>query len=114
MCPNNPPPVPVRQSVSPDRLAKVAGRIPDIDWLVAIGAAIQAAVHDAKWSNKEAAGHVDVDDAEFGKWLNGTRRPHLDRLFAVQQLRAPLILALAQLGGEEVETTSVITIRKVA
>ena len=78
------------------------------------GAAIQAAVKEVRWLNKEAAGNVGVDDAEFGKWMNGTRRPHLDRLFAVAELRAPLIVALAQLGGTSVETTTVITIKKVA
>lgn len=118
MCPMVPPPSPVPQSVSPDNgrvgLAKANARIPDIDWLVAIGAAIQAAVHDARWSNKEAAGHLAVDDAEFGKWLNGTRRPHFDKIFALRQLRVPLIVALARLDTDRVETTTVITVKRVA
>ena len=47
------------------------------------------------WSNKEAAAKVGVDDAEFGKWLNGTRRPHLDKVIGVDELRGPFLLALA-------------------
>ena len=118
MCPNPPPPAIRQQAVLPDVgrpvMAKASVRPPDIDWLLAIGAAIQAAVHEARWSNKEAAARVGADDAEFGKWINGTRRPQLDRLFAVAELRSPLIIALAHLGGANVETSTVITIRRVA
>lgn len=38
----------------------------------------------------------------------------LDAVFAIDSLRQPLIVALAELGGAGVETTTVITIRKVA
>ena len=95
-------------------MAKADVRTPDVDWMAKLGAAIQDAVHAVRWSNKEAAGKVDVDDAEFGKWLNGTRRPHFDRLFNVKELRVPLILALAALGGDGVDVETTVTIRKVA
>ena len=81
--------------------AKHDGRKPDkpeIDPSMAlIGAAIQRAVSTVGWSNKEAAAKVGVDDAEFGKWLSGNRRPHFDRLMSLDALRWPLICALADL-----------------
>lgn len=60
-----------------------------------IGSAVQRAVSTVGWSNKEAAAKVGVDDAEFGKWVNGTRRPQFDKLMALDALRWPLICALA-------------------
>lgn len=74
-----------------------------------IGAAIQRAVLKVGWSNKEAAAKVGVDDAEFGKWLSGNRRPHFDRLMALDALRWPLICALADI----LETADeVVTLKK--
>lgn len=79
--------------------AKHDGRKPDTApesaYMALIGAAIQRAVRKVGWSNKEAAAKVGVDDAEFGKWLSGNRRPHFDKLMALDALRWPLICALA-------------------
>ena len=106
-----------RHPVLPDKASRMApGRVrtPDIAWSEAIGTALQRAVALVGWSNKEAAAKVGVDDAEFGKWLSGGRRPQLDRLFAVAELRQPLIVALAELAGEGVEVQTVVTIRRTA
>jgi hypothetical protein len=92
-------------------MAKANVRTPDTDWQQQIGRAIQRAVAICGWSNKEAAVKVGVDDAEFGKWLSGTRRPQFDRLFAIDELFWPLIQCLAQLDGQ---TEVVTTIRRVA
>ena len=93
-----------RQPVLPDIgrpvMAKGDARVPDIEWPAIIGAAIQDAVNDARWSNKEAAAKVGVDDAEFGKWVSGTRRPQFDKVLAVPELRWPIIVALAVRSGE--------------
>lgn len=105
---------PVIPDIGRPVMAKANVRIPDVDWVRAIGGAVQRAVAVVGWSHKEAAAKVGADDAEFGKWINGTRRPQLDRLFAVAELRSPLIIALAQLGGADVEISTSITIRKVA
>jgi hypothetical protein len=86
-------------------MAKANVQTPDIDWQQQIGRAIQRAVALVGWSNKEAAAKVGTDDAEFGKWLSGARRPQFDRLFAVEELRWPLIVCLAKMDEEnEVET----------
>jgi len=100
---------PVSPDIGRPRMAKAHVRIPDTptapDWMRAVGAAIARAVQFVGWSHKEAAARVGVDDAEFGKWLNGTRRPQFDRLFAVAALREPLLLALSGLvTGVEVVT----------
>lgn len=104
----------VRHPVLPDigkaKQAKATVRVPDIEsdatCMPLIGAAIQRAVFKVGWTNKEAAAKVGVDDAEFGKWLSGGRRPHFDRLMAVDALRWPLICALADMfeTAEEIVT----------
>lgn len=69
----------------------------DIDWMVAVGRAIERAIAIVGWSKKEAAAKVGVDEAEFGKWLSGARRPQFDRLFAIPELQKPLVISLAGL-----------------
>lgn len=84
-------------------MAKANVRIADIsepDWLRAVGQAIGRAIAIVGWSLKEAAGKVGVDDREFAKWMTGERRPHLDRLFAIEELRKPLVICLAGLAPE--------------
>lgn len=97
-----------KQAVLPDIVRPVMAKVdvPELDaaWLERIGRAIQAAVSEVRWSHKEAAAIVNVDAAEFGKWLSGTRRPQFDKLFAVPELRCPLVIALASLAGMEIVT----------
>lgn len=96
-----------RHVVLPDvkpSMLKADVRNPDVKWLEGIGQAIARAISVCGWSHKEAAAKVAVDDAEFGKWLSGTRRPQFDKLFAVEALRAPLVIAIAELAGVPMET----------
>lgn len=102
---------PVLPDIARPVMAKANVRIPDIDWMSRVGTAVSVAIRAAGWSSKEAAAKVGVDDAEFGKWLSGNRRPQLDRLFAVPELRQPLIVALAALA-EDIEIVTEIRIRK--
>ncbi len=78
---------------------------PDMDLKPLIGRAIQRAVALVGWSNKEAAAKVGTNDSQFGKWISGAERPQFDRLFAVDELRQPLVIALAEIAGSDVETT---------
>ena len=96
-----------RHPVLPDIGKPRMARIPDMAWGERIGGAIQRAVAIAGWSNKEAASRVGVDDAEFGKWMSGGRRPQMDRLFAVEELRWPLIQCLAQLDEQNEVVTEI-------
>jgi DNA-binding transcriptional regulator YdaS (Cro superfamily) len=99
-----------RHPVLPDtargHMAKADVRIPDVAWGERIGRAIERAIAVVGWSKKEAASKVGVDDAEFGKWLSGNRRPQFDRLFAIEELREPLVVSLAGLAADvRVKTT---------
>ena len=97
-----------RHPVLPDmgrpQMAKADVRIPDMDWSAEIGRAVQGAVLTIWDSNKVAAAALGVDDAEFGKWMSGARRPQFDKLWAHKALRLPLVLALARLANAEVVT----------
>lgn len=106
--------VAVRHPVLPDTakasIAKAGVRVPDINWMREIGQALQRAIHDVGWTNKEALTAIyeatgkEIDDAEFGKWFSGGRRPQLDQLFAVERLREPMVIRLAGLAKGEVVT----------
>lgn len=88
---------PMSLDIGPLRPAKANVNPVDIDWRHAIGGAIARAVAMAGLSHKEAAAKVGADEAEFSRWLSGVRRPQMDKLFAVEELREPLIVALAGL-----------------
>jgi len=62
-----------------------------------LGSAIQRAVSMAGLTNKEAAARIGVNDSQFGKWLSGNEPPQVHRVFAVEELQQPLVIALARL-----------------
>lgn len=76
----------------------------EIEWREQIGRAIQRAFALAGWTQKEGAAKVGRDTGQVGRWINGTERPQLDALFAVEELRPALIQALAELARYEVVT----------
>jgi ribosome-binding protein aMBF1 (putative translation factor) len=69
-----------------------------------IGQSIQRAISIAGRSQKEVAGLIGCDVAQIARWIAGTERPQFDRLFAVEELRWPLIQALAALAEAEIYT----------
>lgn len=69
-----------------------------------LGRAVQVAISLAGLANKEAAGAMGIDPAQLSRWIAGTERPQFDRLFAVEALRQPLCVALAQMAGADVHT----------
>jgi hypothetical protein len=98
---------PVLPDIGKPRMAKVDVRFPDETQNITgedIGRAVQRAVLMVWGSNKEAAADLQVDDAEFGKWLSGARRPQFDKLFAIRALRVPLCVELSRLSGADVHT----------
>lgn len=103
---------PVLPDIGRPRMAKADVRTPDMaNWAEEIGRAIARAISLIGWSHKEAAAKLGVDDAEFGKWLSGNRRPQFDRLFALEELRQPLILSLAGLASDLEVVTQIRTRR---
>lgn len=104
---------PVRHGMLPDkadRLAK-ADVMPhdlpnDRERLARI---IAGAIAVCGWSVKEAAAKLEVDPAELSRWLSTERRPQFDRLWAVVELRVPLLVGLARTcTGATVETRIVV------
>lgn len=87
--------------------AKASLRNPEArDIKAVIGSAIQRAVSMAGMSNKEAAAKIGVNDSQFGKWLSGLETPQVHRVFAVEELQQPFVVALARMiEACEQETT---------
>ncbi len=108
-------PHPVLPDIGRPQMAKADVRNPGMYWMRAIGRAIELAVDDIGWTNQQAAvaATPPIDDAEFGKWINGTRRPQIDRLLAIDELRNPLAIRLAALG-DRVEVVTEIRYRRQA
>lgn len=102
---------PVLPDIGKKEMAKADVRSADIDWNRLIAQAIRRAVLMAFESHKEAIAAIEeatgspLDDAEFGKWLNGSRRPQLDKLLAVEALRDPIVVQIGKLVGYEPVTT---------
>lgn len=96
-------------------MAKADLRKADTDeWKPLIGGALQRAVSLCGWSLKEFAAAVGRDPRQCARWLDGSERPQLDVIFAVEKLRSSVIVALAELGGGEVVIETNIRIRRVA
>lgn len=105
------------QRVLPEKataLAKATLRNPEMDGgREMVGAAIRRAVALAGLSHKEAAAQIGVNDAQFGKWLSGNENPQVHKVFAVEALRQPLVLALAeQCETEGISVRTVVTLER--
>ena len=85
-------------------MAKADLKSLEADFKAQIGRAIQRAFSLAGLTQKEAAGKVNRDAAQIARWIAGTERPQMDALFAVEELRWPLIQCLATLAQAEVIT----------
>lgn len=90
----------VRTSMAKADIKKVEKR----EFRSEIGRAIGRGLALAGHTQKEAAGVIGVDQGQMARWIAGTERPHLDRLFAVPEYREPLCVALAQMSGADVHT----------
>lgn len=91
------------EDVAP-KMAKADLKNLEADFKAQIGQAIQRAFSIAGLSQKEAAGRLNRDVAQISRWVAGTERPQMDALFAVEELRWPLIQSLASLAQAEVVT----------
>jgi ribosome-binding protein aMBF1 (putative translation factor) len=76
------------------------------DFREEIGRCIERARILSGLSQKEFADKVKRDAGQIGRWISGKERPQFDAIFAVEELRGPLVIALAELSQTvEVETT---------
>lgn len=79
-----------------------------------VGAVIQRAASLVGWSLKELAGKCDRDPRQVARWIDGSERPHFDVLFGVEELRQPLVVAIAELAGGAVEIETVVRVKRSA
>ena len=80
------------------------------DWRLTVGKAVRRAFELAGVSQKEAAALLDRDEPQIAKWISGVERPQFDRLLTVVRLRVPVLVALAEAAGEDVEVSTTIRI----
>jgi hypothetical protein len=83
------------------------------DWKPLIGQAIERALVLANLSKQEASYAMGYSDqSALSRWLAGTERPQLDKLFAIDGLRQWIPVALAEVAGAEIQTT--VIVRRIA
>lgn len=70
-----------------------------------IGKAIERALEIAHMTKQDASDRMGYgqNQAPLSNWIAGRERPHLDKLFAIDGLRQPLVLALSEMAGGDVE-----------
>lgn len=83
-------------------------------WRSSVGQAIHRCFALARLSQKEAAALIGREPAQIARWINGQERPQFDAIFAVDCLRHPLILALAEIAGSGVKIRTEISIERTA
>lgn len=104
-------PTPLLLSDLPVRMAKADSR--KADMYAALGGAMGDVMRAMGLSLKEFASEIGKDERQLARQMDGTDRPQLEAIFAVERFRGPLVIALARLAtGVEVDT--VITVRKSA
>jgi ribosome-binding protein aMBF1 (putative translation factor) len=97
------------------RMAKADLRNPEvIDLRPLVGTVIQRAMALLGWTLDRLAREIDRDPRQIARWIAGTERPQFDVLWAVEQLRQPLVLAFAELAGSAVEIETVVRVRRIA
>jgi transcriptional regulator with XRE-family HTH domain len=84
-----------------------------VDYREQIGKALQRATSLVGWTLKELAGKVNRDPRQVARWLSGQERAQLDVLWEVEELRGPLVLALAELS-QQAEVVTTISLRMTA
>lgn len=72
-----------------------------VNFRAEVGACLQRAASLLGWSLKELAGHLDRDERQVARWLNGTERVQVDVVFDCEELRQPFAYQLARLSGAD-------------
>ena len=72
---------------------------------VDIGACLDHARRVAGWNLDELAHALGKDARQVRRWIDGRERVQMDAVFAVPELRAPFVIALAERSGLDVVTT---------
>jgi hypothetical protein len=87
-------------------LAKVDRKPLAEDWQLLQGKAIERAIVLACMTKQEVAYRMGYENnqAPLSRWIGGTENPQFAKLFAIEELREPLCIALAQMAGALVST----------
>jgi hypothetical protein len=80
------------------------------DWREAIGRALQRAIYLRGWTLKEFAVAVGRDERQCARWMTGAERAQFDAIFAVDSMRGPFVIALAE-QASDIEVITEVRIR---
>jgi hypothetical protein len=110
----NIPPMPLPSGDRRAKTAKVA--IPKREtesYYAALGGCMDEVRRTFDLTLEGFAYELGTDRAQVGRQIEGKERPQLEKVFAVDRFRAPLVIALAKLAtGIQIDT--VVTIRRSA
>jgi DNA-binding transcriptional regulator YiaG len=81
-------------------------------WREPVGQAIARVQARSGLSLKEFAAAVNRDERQVSRWFTGLEHPQLAAIFTVPALRHLLLVALAELLGDDIEIVTQISIRK--
>ena len=99
-----------------DRMARADLRKAEnvTDWREQVGKAIERTRALSGLSLKEFSAAVGRNERQVSRWESGGENPQLHTIFARKEFRQLLVLALAELAGEEIELETTIRIRRIA
>lgn len=100
------------ERMSRPRMAKANLRKAEVEWRERVGRAIQRAVSLRGWSLKEFADAVQRDERQCARWYDGAERPQFDVIFSIASMQQPLVIAIAELAGTEVEIETVVRVKR--
>ena len=107
--------------IPPSQMAKADLKKLETGLKALIGQAVERARKSIGWSQKELADAMDKatgakeprDPAQLSRWEKGTERPQFDQLWAVPEMRGPLVVSLAALS-DSIEVVTEIRVRRSA
>lgn len=109
MPPSIPQPVPASPRVNGESPKKMAhANLPkreSADAMAEIGGCLDFARRSVGWTVDQLSRELQRDSKQVARWIRGEERTQMDVVFAVEALREPFVIALAQLAKCEVETT---------
>lgn len=84
-------------------------------YFVALGGCIAEVQRVHGLTLEQFAYQLGMDERQLSRQMSGKERPQLEKVFAIEAFRAPLVIALAKLSaGVQVDTVITLTTRKSA
>lgn len=97
----NMPPMAVRTSDGRAKTAKATIRKADTEtYYASLGACIREVQHTSGLTLKEFCAELGKDERQIARQIDGSDRPQLEAVFAVEKFRGPLVIALARLAAD--------------